>query len=75
MSHVFSIRSLALVATLVGGGLLGTGTAEAGGCQPSYPAAPKVVYVPVQPVYVQPAPVVRKVIVVQTAPVYRPSCH
>lgn len=75
MSRIFSLRSLALVATVVGGGLLGTGTAEAGGCQTHYPVAPKVVYVPVQPVYVQPAPVVRKVIVIQTAPVYRPSCH
>lgn len=71
MSHLFSVRSLALVATLVGGGFLSAGTAEAGG----HYRSPRVVYVPVQPVYVRPAPVVRKVIVVHPAPVYRPSCH
>lgn len=70
-SRFLSIRSLAIVATLVGGSALAATTAEAGG----YHGSPRVVYVPVHKVYVHPAPVVRKVIVVHPAPVYRPSCH
>lgn len=69
-SMITTFRSLAIVAALVGGTSLFASTAEAGGCHP----APKVVYVPVQTVYVQPVPV-RKVIVVHPAPVYRPACH
>lgn len=71
MSRIVSLRCLALVASLVGGAIVSADTAEAGGCHPS----PRVVYVPVQPVYVQATPVVRKVIVVHPSPVYRPSCH
>jgi hypothetical protein len=72
MSRVFSFRSLALVAAVVAGtSALSAGTAEAGGSCHS----PRVVYVPAQTVYVRPAPVVRQVIVVQPARVYRPACH
>lgn len=71
MSRLFSIRSLALIAVVVAGAGLSAGTARAGGS--CHSAA--VVYVPVQKVYVRPAPVVRKVIVVHAAPVYRPACH
>jgi len=69
-SMITTLRSLAIVVALVGGTSWFAGSAQAGGCHP----APKVVYVPVRTVYVQPVPV-RKVIVVHPAPVYRPSCH
>lgn len=68
MSSIFSIRSLVLVATLVGGAAFSASSAEAHGCY----AGPRVVYVPAQPVYVQP---VRRTVVYYPAPVYRPSCH
>ncbi|MFM9058612.1 MAG: hypothetical protein ACKOSQ_05770 [Planctomycetaceae bacterium] len=68
ISRIFSIRSLALVATLVGGAAFSASSAEAHGCN----AGPRVVYVPVQPVYVQQ---VRRPVVYYPAPVYRPSCH
>ena len=72
ISRIFSIRSLALAATLAGGAAFSASSVEAHGCH----TGPRVVYVPAQPVYVQqvrrpvvsyPAPVYR--------PVYRPSCH
>lgn len=71
MSRLFSLRSLALVAVITAGSAISAGSAEAGG----YATRTQVVYVPVRTVYVQPAPVVRKVVVVHPAPVYRPRCH
>ena len=71
----FAVRSLAILA--LGTGIAGgsAGTAHADGCHPAPAPPPVVVHVPVRHVSVQPAPVVRQVIIVRPAPVYRPSCH
>ena len=70
-SKTFTIRFFALLAIACGLAFASTGTAEAGGC--GY--ASQGVYVPARTVYVQPKPVVRKVVVVQSTPVYRPACR